>query len=377
MWHSLKDKRSVGVIEEDIAKGLLYIARPMGVVCAVTPSTNPIVTPMSNAMFALKGRNSVIIAPHPNSKLVSSRTVEMCNKALSLVGAPENLIQIIKKPSLELTDALMKHCDVVVATGGMNMVKAAYSSGKPAYGVGAGNVQALLDRGIDFEKAVKNVIQGRSFDNGIICAGEQSMICHKDDLQTVLYEFNKNGGYFIESEDDAEKIRKSIFTEKGLNRDIVGKSVKMIAKYASIDLPDEKRVLGVMEADLKDPLRREKMCPVILICTYNDFEEGVDVAQYNLDIEGKGHTCVIHSDNREHIVYAGNILTVSRLVVNQPGTNAGGSFYNGFNPTNTLGCGSWGNNSISENFTYKHLINVQQVGMKLETPVVDNCGQWE
>ena len=364
VWNNLKGKKSVGVIERDDNKKIFYVAKPMGIICAVTPSTNPVVTAMSNAMFALKGRNAIIIAPHPHAKKTTTRTVELLNEAISSIGAPKNLIQIIKDPTIELTNELMKSSDVVVATGGMNMVKAAYSSGKPSYGVGSGNVQVIFDRNIDFEKAVKDVIGGRSFDNGIICSGDQCIICHIDDFDEITKLLQQNGCYFVADSSEAKKIRETIFIDGVINRDIVGKSTMTISMLAKVGIPETAKVIALKEQGEKDPLRKEKMCPVLLICRYKDFNDAIAIARKNLEIEGAGHSCVIHSNNISNIEVAGNMLPVSRLVVNQPGITAGGSFYNSLNPTNTLGCGSWGNNSISENLTYKHLINIQQIAFK-------------
>lgn len=364
IWNSLKDKKSIGIIDEDKDAGLISIAKPIGVICAVTPTTNPIVTPMCNAMFALKGGNAIIIAPHPRSKNSSAHAVKLMNEEIKKLGAPDNLIQIIEEPSIELTNELMQKSDVVLATGGMAMVKSAYSSGKPSFGVGAGNVQVVLDRDIDFVEATKKVISGRIFDNGIICSGEQSVIVPQDKYNEVVEAMEANGTYYAEDESIVSKFRDVIFKNGLINGDVVGQSVQFIADLAGVEVPQETKVIllkptGVAKADL---LCKEKMCPVMIILPYNTFEEAIEIAQSNLELEGKGHTAAIHSNNQEHIKYAGLNLTVSRLVVNAPSsTTAGGSFFNSFSPTTTLGCGTWGNNSISENLNYKHLINVSRI----------------
>ena len=365
IWNNLKGKKSVGVIDEDREKALIMVAKPMGVVAAVTPCTNPIVTPMCNAMFALKGRNAIVIAPHPRAKKCAKYIVELFNENISKLGAPENLIQVIEEPSIELTSELMKSVDVVVATGGMGMVKSAYSSGKPAYGVGAGNVQCIIDREVDIKEVVPKIITGRTFDNGIICSGEQSVIVPKEKYTEIIEEFKANGTYYVEDEETVEKFAKVIFPEGSINGKIVGQSVQFIAELAEVKVPKDTKVIMLKARGKghKDILCKEKMCPVMVAFEYEDFEEAVDIAQSNLNVEGRGHSCAIHSNNKEHITYAGNKLTISRLVVNQPSsTSAGGSLYNGFAPTTTLGCGSWGNNSISENLDYKHLINLSRIG---------------
>lgn len=364
IWNSLKNKKSIGIIDEDIENGLISIAKPIGVICAVTPTTNPIVTPMCNAMFALKGGNAIIVAPHPRSKKASAHAVELMNQEIKKLGGPDNLIQIIEEPSIELTNELMQKSDVVLATGGMAMVKSAYSSGKPSFGVGAGNVQVILDRNIDYVEATQKVISGRIFDNGIICSGEQSIIVPQDEYDEVVKAMKVNGAFYAEDETIVSKFRDVIFRNGMINGDIVGQSVQFIADLAGVEVPKETKVIllkprGVGKEDL---LCKEKMCPAMIILPYNTFEEAVEIAQTNLELEGKGHTTAIHSNNQEHIRYAGLNLTVSRLVVNAPSsTTAGGSLLNGLSPTTTLGCGTWGNNSISENLSYKHLINVSRV----------------
>lgn len=370
IWNSLKDKKSVGIIEEDKENGIIKIAKPMGVIGAVTPCTNPIVTPMCNAMFALKGRNTIIIAPHPRAKRCALFTVELINEQLKQINAPQNLIQTIEEPTVETTNELMKSVDVVVATGGMGMVKAAYSSGKPAYGVGAGNVQCIVDRNVDFKEAVPKIITGRTFDNGIICSGEQMVIVHEDDYDAVVDAFKANGAYYISKDIDKTKLRNTLFDDKGVfSRHAVGQSITDVAKLADVQInPDTSVILvEVTGKGKEDILCQEKMCSVIGIKKYKTFEEAVEIAQANLEVEGKGHTVAIHSNNEEHLKYAGEKLTVSRLLVNQIcATMNGGSFNNGLAATTTLGCGSWGNNSISENLDYKHLMNITRIATVIE-----------
>jgi succinate-semialdehyde dehydrogenase len=365
IWLSLKNKKSVGIIKEEKAKGLIYVAKPKGIIAAITPTTNPVVTPMCNAMFALKGRNAIIVAPHPRSKKCSAHTVALMNEALEKLGAPQHLIQVIAEPTMELTQSLMSAADVVVATGGMGLVKAAYASGKPAYGVGAGNVQVIMDREYDYDQATKDIIAGRKFDNGIICSGEQCVITPVEDHTKIMESFTKNGAHYICEANDVDRFRKVMFPDGKINTKLVGQSVQHIAKVAKVSVPETAKIVilqarGKGDADL---LCKEKMFPYLITLSYKTFEEAVDIAKTNLYYEGAGHTAAIHSQNREHIKQAGQLLPISRLVVNQPSsTGAGGSIYNGFNPTTTLGCGSWGNNSISENLNYKHFINVSQIG---------------
>lgn len=371
IWNNLRDKKSVGIINRDEETGITEVAKPMGVVAAITPMTNPIVTPMSNAMFALKGRNAIIITSHHRSIKSSIKTVELINNELKRIDAPENLIQIIEQHSRENTKNLIENTDVVIATGGMGMVKAAYSSGKPALGVGAGNVQCIIDRDVDFSEAVPKIILGRTFDNGIICSGEQSVIIPKENYNEIKQVFKDNGAYWVKSPAEKDKIRNALFIYGSMNKEVVGQSVQKIAEIAEIKIPQETKVIVADVNDMDDVLGKEKMCPVLAAYQYDGFSDAITIARSNLEMEGKGHSVAIHSNNKAHIEYAGENLDVSRFVVNQPSaTSAGGSFFNGFAPTNTLGCGSWGNNSISENLDYKHLINISRIGYYMKDKAV-------
>ena len=363
VWYDLKGKQSMGIVSVDPVTDLITILKPVGVVAAITPTTNPIVTPMSKTMFALKGKNAIIVAPHPRSKKCSAHTVALINEAIAKFGVPKNLVQCIEEPSIELTQELMRAVDVVLATGGMPMVKSAYSSGKPSYGVGAGNVQVIIDRGVDYNKAAATIIQGRIFDNGIICSGEQRFIYPKEDREKILDAFKSNGAYIV-PDADHDKMVNALFVDGKIAGDVVGQSVKYIADKAGIKVPDGTRVLvveahGVAQADL---ISKEKMCPVLAAFPYDKFEEAIDIARTNLHFEGNGHSAGVHSNNEEHIRMVGMGLTVSRVVVNAPvSTTAGGAMASGLACTNTLGCGTWGNNTLSENLTYKHLLNTTRV----------------
>jgi len=369
IWNSLKDKKSVGIIEYNESTGIALVAKPMGVVGIVTPCTNPVVTPMCNIMFALKGRNSVIVAPHPRAKKCGKYVVDLFNSAIAKLNAPKDLIQIIEEPSIELTNELMKKVDVVVATGGMGMVKAAYSSGKPAYGVGVGNVQVIIDRDIDIKEAVPKIVTGRSFDNGIICSAEQTVIIPEEKFEKVISEFEKNNCFFIKDPLEKQKLRETLFINGVPNKDVIGQDAQKIAKLAGIKASLNTKVL-IVEADgigKADLFCKEKMCPVLAVIKYKTFKEAVEIAQTNLDFEGKGHSVSIHSNNKPNIEYAAQRVKVSRILINQVCATAnGGSFNNGLAATTTLGCGSWGNNSISENLDYKHLINISRIAYYLK-----------
>jgi len=364
IWNSLKGKKSVGILRHLKDEGLVEIAKPMGVVGAVTPCTNPIVTPMCNAMFAVKGANAVIIAPHPRAKNCTKVMKELYDAQLIEMGVPTDIFQIIEEPSIPLTSELMGAVDVVIATGGMGMVKSAYSSGKPSYGVGAGNVQCIIDRDVDFNEAAKKAITGRSFDNGIICSGEQTIIAHKDDYDKVIAAFIYNGAYYTDKKDEMDALRNTLFVDGHMNKDVIGQPIAKIAKMAGIELPEGTKVI-IVKPDVcgeGDLFSKEKMCAVMSAYEYETWEQAVDIALCNLNVEGKGHSTMVHSNTKENIEYAGVTLPVSRLLVNQIcATMSGGSFTNSLNATTTLGCGSWGNNSISENLTYTHLINVSRI----------------
>lgn len=365
IWSGLKGKKSVGVLRELPGEGLIEIAKPMGVVGAITPTTNPIVTPMCNAMFALKGGNAIVICPHPRAKKCSAKTVALMNAAIAQLGAPEHLIQVIEEPTVELSGLVMKKCDVCISTGGMGMVRAAYASGKPAFGVGAGNVQCLIDERADLRRAIPMIIEGRAFDNGIICSAEQTAIMPRAVYAQAVEIFRQNGAYCVEKPEEVAALRAALFPNGQMAKDVVGQSARFVAERAGLRVPEDTRVL-LVKADRygrDDLLSKEKMCPVI--ATYDfirDWRECVEAAYQNLQVEGKGHSVCLHCEDRSRILEAAARLPVSRFLVGQVcATSNGGSFFNGLSPTTTLGCGSWGNNSISENLSYKHLFNVSRV----------------
>lgn len=374
IWNNLKDKKSRGVIGEDRDSNLVLVAKPMGVVGAVTPVTNPIVTPMCNGMFALKAGNAVIFAPHPKAQKCTEHLTDEFMKVVRANGGPDDLVQVVRNGSIERTKELMETVDVVVATGGPAMVKSAYSSGKPSYGVGAGNVPVIIDRGVDLKPAIDKIVTGASFDNGIICSHEQFVFAPEEEYEQTLRLFEETGKVWItEDEEQIQSLRDLVFPEGYLNKDVVGQSPHEIGAMAGIDVPESARLilLPAKGAGTADVLAKEKLCPVIAILPYRNFDEAVAKARANLLVEGAGHSAAVHSENDEHIRAAGIGLPVSRLVVNQPSSlTAGGSLTNGFAPTTTLGCGSWGGNSISENLDYKHLMNVSRIGKVIDGKAV-------
>jgi succinate-semialdehyde dehydrogenase len=364
LWYALKGKKSVGILEHDEAAGITLVAKPMGVIGAATPCTNPIVTPMCNAMFAVKGGNSIIIAPHPRSKKCAKTLADLYYPELDKLGVPRDIFLVIEEPTIPLSTELMKAVDVVIATGGAAMVKSAYSSGKPSFGVGPGNVQGLVDDDVDFEETAKKMIQSRVFDNGIICSGTQTIIAGKTNYKKVIDAFVKNGAYYIDDPAVVDSFRKFIFPNGQINKDAVGQSAAAVAKLAGVEVPAGTRVIILKPGKYgeDDVLSREKMCPVMTAYEYGSWEEAVAIAYANLMVEGAGHSVDIQSNNKAHIEYAGLALPVSRILINQICTSMnGGAFQNSLSPTTTLGCGSWGNNSISENLSYYHLFNKSRI----------------
>jgi succinate-semialdehyde dehydrogenase len=300
------------------------------------------------------------------------------NESLAELGAPENLIQLLAAPSYERTQVLMREVDTVIATGGAKMVKAAYSSGTPAFGVGPGNVQVIFDDAIDYCVAARAVVTGKTFDNGIICSSEQFVHFPSKDEARVLKSFTDAGAFLIDNPDLILKLEKALFPGGIQNKALIGRSVSVIAEAASISIPPTTRVLMVRaRPGDQDPFRREKMFPVLSYESYNTLIEAIESANRNLRLEGMGHTCVVHSNSNLMIEQVALELYVSRIVVNQPGSlSAGGNFRNGLAPSTTLGCGSWGHNSISVNLDYHHLLNIQKIAIPVERRVPKSEEIW-
>lgn len=364
-WHYLHDKKSMGMIEWDPVEKMATYAKPIGVIAALVPTTNPVSTTVSNGMNIIKSRNAMIVSPHPRTKKVTKHGVDLMNAELQKLGAPENLIQIVENPSMDYTQELMKKVDVVVATGGAAMVKSAYSSGRPSYGVGPGNVQVVVAPDYkDYEKIAVQVTNSRAYDNGMPCTGEQAIHVQKDAVEDLLNAFRAKGSYVLPDE-KAALLAGILFKENGMtNPANVGMRPCALAKMLDLDIPEDTQLLLFMSQGMtrENLLRREKLCPVVQIFPYETYEEGVANARSNLEWEGAGHTSVVYTNDEKTAEYAGEELPVSRVLVNQPGGAAsGGNFINGLKPTMSLGCGSWGNNSISDNLTYRHLMNTTKL----------------
>lgn len=361
-WVYLRDKKSVGIIEEDPINQTVTYAKPVGVIACLSPSTNPTSTVASNGMSCVKARNAIIVTPHPRTKKCTLHGVTLINEALKAIKSPENLIQIIEEPTTTLSQELMSKCDVTIATGGTGMVKAAYSSGRPSYGVGQGNVQTIIaDDYTDFANVASIVVSNRFYDNGMPCTCDQTVHIPRKYRDQILEEFQEAGAFIIEDNAKKDLLTQVLFKEDGTtNPRNVGMLAVDIAKRIDIEVPAETLILmaeasGVAKADL---LCKEKLNPVLTFIAYDTFQEGVENARQNLLMEGAGHTVVVFTNERVSANYVGEKLPVSRVVVNQAGgTASGGNLCNGLKPTMSLGCGSWGNNSISENLTYRHLMN--------------------
>ena len=365
-WHYLKDKKSVGLVEDDPVSGIALIAKPAGVVACVVPTTNPIATVIVNSMQVLKGKNSAIFAPHPKAKKSSAYVAKMLNGEIIRLGGPENLIQSIVEPEIGITQELMGKADVVVATGGPGMVKAAYSSGKPSFGVGQGNVQVVVDDAYqDFEYIAKTVVANRAYDGGMACTGEQAIFVAKDRKDDLIDAFARHRAFYVGNPEKIDRLKKTLFDEAHhFNRDCLGKSPARIGEMAGVAVPDDTEVLLLACAGvgMQETLSKEILCPVIKLYAYQDFRQAVEDAAANLYLEGAGHSAVIYSHDPERIAYFAGKIPVCRVDVNLSSVAGSGSPYNvGMAPTMSIGCGFWGNNSISDNLTYAHLLNYTRV----------------
>ena len=372
IYNYYKDVKTCGVIEENTAMGTQKIAEPIGVIAAVIPTTNPTSTAIFKTLLALKTRNGILISPHPRAKECTAAAARVVLEAAVAAGAPAGIIDWIDVPSLEMTNLLMKEADIILATGGPGMVKAAYSSGKPALGVGAGNTPAVITDTADILLAVNSIIHSKTFDNGMICASEQSVIVLDSVYEAVRKEFAARGCYFL-NEDEKEKVRKTILVNGALNARIVGQRPVTIAGLAGVTVPENTKILiGEVESvELSEEFAHEKLSPVLAMYRAADFEDALNKAERLVADGGYGHTSAIYLNaisDRERLQQFAARMKTCRIVVNTPSSHGGlGDLYN-FNtvPSLTLGCGSWGGNSISENVGCKHLLNIKTVSERRE-----------
>lgn len=372
IYNAYRDTKTCGVIEEDKQYGITEIAEPIGVIAAVIPTTNPTSTAIFKTLLALKTRNGIIISPHPRAKGSTAEAAKTVLEAAVAAGAPEDIIVWIDKPSLEMTNFIMKEADMILATGGPGMVRAAYSSGKPAIGVGAGNTPAVIDTSADITLAVNSIIHSKAFDNGMICASEQSVIVLDKVYKRVKKEFAERGCYFLDRE-ETERVRKTVIINGALNARIVGQTAKTIAELADVRVPDGTKILiGEVESvEPTEEFAHEKLSPVLAMYKAKDTEDAFSKAERLIADGGYGHTSSIYLNpitEKEKLAEFASRMKTCRILVNTPSSLGGiGDIYNfKLSPSLTLGCGSWGGNSVSENVGVKHLLNIKTVAERRE-----------
>ncbi|MBO6231651.1 MAG: bifunctional acetaldehyde-CoA/alcohol dehydrogenase [Ruminiclostridium sp.] len=372
IYNAYKHTRTCGVIEEDKAYGIQKIAEPIGVIAAVIPTTNPTSTAIFKALISLKTRNGIIFSPHPRAKKSTIEAAKIVYEAAVKAGAPENIISWIDAPSLDMTTLVMKEADIILATGGPGMVKAAYSSGKPAIGVGAGNTPAIIDKSADIILAVNSIIHSKTFDNGMICASEQSVIVHKDIYDAVKKEFADRGCYFLKG-DEIDKVRRTVIINGAVNAKIVGQKAATIASIAGVKVPEGTKILigEVTSVDISEEFAHEKLSPVLAMYKADDIEDAFGKAERLIADGGYGHTSSIYLNEYTETAILDEFksrMKTGRILVNTPSSHGGiGDLYNfKLAPSLTLGCGSWGGNSVSENVGVKHLLNIKTVAIRRE-----------
>lgn len=372
IYNKYKNAKTCGTLEYDSAYGLRKVAEPIGLIAAVIPTTNPTSTAIFKTLISLKTRNGIIISPHPRAKKSTIEAAKIVLEAAVEAGAPEGIIAWIDVPSLELTNTLMKSSDTILATGGPGMVKSAYSSGKPALGVGAGNTPAIIDESANLVLAVNSIIHSKTFDNGMICASEQSVIVLNNVYDSVRAEFERRGCYFLNPE-ETEKVRKTIIINGALNAKIVGQKAHIIASLAGVEVPEHTKILiGEVESvDISEEFAHEKLSPVLAMYRANDFDDALAKASQLINDGGLGHTSSLYIDTingQDKIEKFYSTMKTCRVLINTPSSQGGiGDLYNfKLNPSLTLGCGSWGGNSVSENVGIKHLLNIKTVAERRE-----------
>ncbi len=372
IFNAYKNTKTCGLIEDNEEFGTMTFADPVGVVAAVIPTTNPTSTAIFKALLCLKTRNGIVMSPHPRAKKCTVAAAKVLLETAEKAGAPKNIIGFVEEPTIEKTNFLMQKADLIFATGGHAMVKSAYSSGKPAIGVGAGNTPAVIDESADIKLAVSSVIISKTFDNGVICASEQSVVVLSKIYDEVKAEFEKNGAYFLD-EEETQKIRNLLFGSGRLNAEIVGKTARYIAKQAEISVPENTKVLvaEIESTSLSEVLSGEKLCPILSMYKAKDIEDAFEKAQRLVEGGGLGHTASIYLDEKKKADILKSFalkMKACRILVNTPASQGGiGDLYNfALSPSLTLGCGSWGGNSVSQNVGVMHLLNLKTVAKRRE-----------
>jgi sulfoacetaldehyde dehydrogenase len=359
----MKGKKSVGVIEIDEEKMITKIAKPVGVIGALCPCTNPEATPTVKTSHALKGRNAIILAPHPRTKKTNAFIANIIRETLKKYGAPEDLCIAIEEPTMDISNELMKQCDLILATGGAPMVKAAYSSGTPSYGVGAGNAVVVVDETADLKDAANKIMSSKTFDFATSCSAENSLVIQESIYKDMIDALIAEGGY-LASADEKEKFQKALWVDGHLNPKIIAQSAQVIANIAEVEIPSDRKFIMVEESAVgaNAPFSGEKLSVVMAIYKYNKFDEAINRVNEITRYQGMGHSCGIHSFNEEHIMDLAHKTKVSRMNVRQGHALANtGNWFNGLPFTTSLGCGTWGGNIVSENITWKHMINTTWV----------------
>jgi sulfoacetaldehyde dehydrogenase len=362
-FYDVKDQKTVGIIDYNPETGITMIAKPIGVIGALIPSTNPEATPVFKGMLGLRGRNAVVFAPHPRSKKTTVRVVELMREVLKKNGAPEDLFICIENPSKGLAAELMRQCDTVMATGSGDMVRAAYSSGKPSYGVGVGNAVIVIDETADIDDAARKIRIGKTGDNASGCSAENSLLIQKGIYDQMLAALKKEGGYLATPE-EKEKLQKAMWHDGALSIDVIAQPVEKIAAAAAISVPAGSLFIMVEEQGVgpDHPFSGEKISLVLTLYRYDSFDDAIAQVNAITNYSGLGHSCGIHSFDREHIMKLGEQTRTSRVVVRQPhGNSNSGNWSNGLAFTFSLGCGTWGGNTASENITQKHYLNITRV----------------
>lgn len=367
----MKHAKSVGVIETDTEKGLIKIAKPVGIVGAVLPCTNPCITPVLKAMWTIKGRNAAVMCPHPRSKNTTNEVIKLLRDTLKRYGAPEDLLICVENPSIEISNEVMKQCDLAVATGGSNMVKAAYSSGKPAYGVGVGNAVSVIDESADIQDAAHKIMLSKTNDLATGCSTENSLVIHSSIYDKMLQALISEGAYLV-NEEEKNKLMNSMWVDGHLNPEIIAQPATKIAALAGFSIPEDRTfiVVGEIGTGKEYPFSGEKLSVVMAAYRYYDFEEAIKKVNDIHAYMGAGHSCGIHSFIEAHIMRLSLGTKTSRVMIRQP-QNYGnaGNWDNGMPWTTTLGCGTWGGNIVSENITWKHFINTTWVSYPIEPSI--------
>lgn len=369
VYEHVKDIKTIGEVERDDEKKIRSIAIPVGVIAGLVPSTNPTSTVLYKAEIAIKAGNAIVFSPHPSALKCILETVKVIRQAIAEAGADENLVSCITIPTMQATDNLMKHPDIalILATGGSAMVRAAYSSGTPAIGVGPGNGPAYIDKTADLKLAVKRIMDSKTFDNGTICASEQSVICTTDMVQEVQKEMERQGAYFL-SDAEREKLGEFILRANGtMNPDIVGKSVQRIAELSGLDIPADRRVIVAREDGIGrgHPYSNEKLAPILAFYTADNYEQICELVQKILHYEGAGHTFSMHTEDERMVEYFSKRIPASRILVNTPSALGGIGGSTGLMPALTLGCGAVGGSATSENVGPMNLLNLRHVAFGL------------